>query len=84
MNCVREISVCPHLIKDKCVYKDGCQPVIDKCEGCAKVIDGYCGTYPEPSLKWKNGDCNFATNIVREIKSKKKINPIKASRRRRK
>ena len=82
MKCVREMDACPHLINDNCIYKEGCQPVIDKCEGCARVDNGYCDAYPEPELKWKNGDCNLATNIVREVKAKKKINPIKASRRR--
>lgn len=61
------------------------QEIIDKCEGCNRIqeFDGskFCNTYPQPAAKWRLGDCNFATHIVRETKSKTKINPLKASKR---
>jgi len=34
------------------------------------------------SIKWKNGDCNFATHVAKEAEVKNnKINPLKASKR---
>ncbi len=61
------------------------QEIIDKCEGCNRIheFDGskFCNTYPQPAAKWRLGDCNFATHIVREVKGKAKINPLKASKR---
>lgn len=62
------------------------QPIIDKCEGCERVMtdDGasYCRTYLNPGAKWRLGICNFATHQKPEIKVVKvRINPLKASKR---
>lgn len=71
-----------------CTYKGGaCLPVIEQCEGCrrpAQYETGmYCAAAPDPSLKWKNGNCNIATHVKTTVEVKKqKINPIKASKRR--
>jgi len=61
-------------------------PIIDKCEGCERIVDvkknKYCRTYPMPAAKWKNGICNFATHVKPEIiTTTTKINPLKASKR---
>ncbi len=62
------------------------EPVIDKCEGCERIVEfegeKYCASYPKPSLKWRNGACNFATHIKATIDHGEiKINPLKASKR---
>ena len=55
--------------------------------GCARSSEFqtgvYCTAAPDPSLKWKNGNCNIATHVkIAEAAKKQKINPIKASKRR--
>jgi hypothetical protein len=68
-------------------YESGLfNPIIDKCEGCERIIEvteaKYCRTYVMPQAKWKNGICNFATHVKPEIiTTKVKINPLKASKR---
>jgi hypothetical protein len=43
----------------------------------------FCGSYPNPVVKWKAGHCNFATHVKLEAQSQQqaKINPLKASKR---
>lgn len=68
-------------------YSDGSfQPVIDKCEGCGRIVkqEGveYCKSYMYPQSKWKLGLCNFATHAKPEINViKTRINPLKAAKR---
>lgn len=68
-------------------YADGrFQPVIEKCEGCARVVEEngvqYCKSYLYPEAKWKLGLCNFATHAKPEINIiKTRINPLKAAKR---
>ena len=62
------------------------QTVIDKCEGCERVVareDGkYCGTYARPEAKWRLGLCNFATHAKPEVVvATVRINPLKAAKR---
>ena len=63
------------------------EPVIDKCNGCERIItiqeEQYCSSYPQPSMKWRHGACNFATHIKASVdkSGEVKINPIKASKR---
>lgn len=61
------------------------QPIIDKCEGCARISEfegqKYCSSYAIPSSKWSLGMCNFATHIKSEVKAQGKVNPLKASKR---
>jgi len=70
-----------------CSAKYGeCYPIIDKCQGCAKVVDvegqKYCLTYPYPEAKWQSGICVMATHVKRNVEEiKQKINPLKASKR---
>jgi hypothetical protein len=63
------------------------EPVIDKCEGCERVVDHasgskYCTSYAKPSTKWTLGVCNFATHVKGTVtQGKVKVNPLKASKR---
>ena len=64
----------------------GFQPVIDKCDGCNRIVeqDGkqFCTSFLDPTAKWKLGICNFATHAKPEITiSKVRINPLKAAKR---
>lgn len=68
-------------------YGDGgFQPVIEKCDGCSRIIeqDGkqFCTSFLNPAAKWKLGICNFATHAKPEITTTAiRINPLKAAKR---
>ena len=72
-----------------CTFAGGaCFEIIEQCEGCAKIIEyetgRFCSVYPHPAMKWRNGACNFATHVKREIvkdASGKAVNPLKAAKR---
>ncbi len=77
---------CFFMNKAGCSYNGGtCLPVVEQCEGCGKIKEfsasKYCISYPQPDLKWKNGSCNFATHVKRELKKEQVINALKASKR---
>jgi len=80
-------SECAFMTKKGCGFNGGsCHTIIEKCEGCNKIIDcetgRYCKVYPEPISKWLSGNCPTATHIKKEIKeATQKINPLKASKR---
>lgn len=63
------------------------QAVIDKCEGCARVIpvedQKFCPAYANPAARWVRGACNFATHVKATVDAggKVKVNPLKASKR---
>jgi hypothetical protein len=58
------------------------EKVIEKCQGCARVVDDHCGACPVPAAKWRNGACNMATHIKAAPAAEKgKVNPLKASKR---
>jgi len=62
------------------------EPIVEKCGGCARTEmmneKEVCKAYIDPSLKWRLGDCGLATHVVNEADTKKKkINPLKASKR---
>ena len=62
------------------------KPVIDKCDGCERIVeeggDKYCQSYLKPEAKWKLGICNFATHAKPEITiTKVRVNPLKAAKR---
>ena len=84
---VREGDECVFMTAKGCSFNGGaCLPIIDQCNGCQKTSEYATGTFctaaPDPSLKWKNGNCNMATHIKVAAASKgKKLNPIKASKR---
>ncbi len=63
------------------------EQVDEKCEGCDRVVTHeagkFCTSYAQPSSKWSNGVCNFATHVRAELDKggKVKVNPLKASKR---
>ena len=64
----------------------GFLPVIDKCEGCERIVEKegnkYCDSYMNPSAKWRLGICNLATHAKPEVVVVKvRINPLKAAKR---
>ena len=89
MNCtsVKEGSDCFFMTKKGCEFNGGtCHSIVEQCEGCQKIGDfttgKYCVSFPDPSNKWRVGNCNMATHV--KTVSKKgngKINPLKASKR---
>ena len=84
---IRKGLECPFMAVEGCSYNGGiCQEIIEQCSGRTRGKEyssgRYCMACLDPSLKWKNGRCNLATNIVAESTGKKpKINPLKASKR---
>ena len=84
---VREGDDCVFMTAKGCSYNGGaCLPIIDQCNGCQRTSEYetgmYCVAAPDPSLKWKNGNCNLASHVVKETSlAKSKINPLKASKR---
>lgn len=78
---------CAFMTPNGCTYKNGsCSEAVKACDGCnrSQRLDSgwYCAACPEPSLKWKNGNCNLATHVTSEtVARKEKLNPLKASKR---
>ncbi|MGD8520928.1 MAG: PxxKW family cysteine-rich protein [Desulfobacterales bacterium] len=90
MNCttIKQGKECPFMTKTGCSYNGGiCHQVVEQCNGCDRGTEfssgWYCTACPDPSLKWKLGNCNLATHIKADSgSSKTKLNPLKASKRR--
>ncbi|MBW2226766.1 MAG: PxxKW family cysteine-rich protein [Deltaproteobacteria bacterium] len=84
---VRKGLDCPFMTAKGCSYNGGiCHETVEKCDGCNRSAEfstkWYCTACPDPSLKWKTGDCNFASHVTKQSSaSKTKINPLKASKR---
>lgn len=84
---VRNGVDCVFMKKSGCSYNGGsCRPALEQCKGCSRIINfdskAFCGSVPDPSVKWKNDICNLATHVRAESSSKEaKINPLKASKR---
>jgi len=85
---VKQGLECIFMTKKGCSFNGGgCHPTVEECNGCSRASEfssgWYCTACPDPSVKWKNGDCNFATHVAKETQIKNtKINPLKASKRR--
>ncbi len=81
-------SDCALMTSKGCSYNGGtCYPIVEGCTGCNSILEypsgKYCSAYPDPPLKWKRGNCNFATHLkLAGKKEPSKINPLKASKRR--
>lgn len=84
---IRTGTDCIFMKHTGCDFKDGaCKTIIEKCEGCGRIIDletgRYCRVYMDPASKWIIGNCVTATHVKLEIKeTAQKINPLKASKR---
>ncbi len=80
---------CEFMAAKGCSFPGGeCGPIIDKCEGCGKILTmeekKFCSVFPSPAGKWRKGLCNFATHAKKEApkdESGKKVNPLKAAKR---
>lgn len=78
---------CAFMSKKGCGFNGGiCSIVIEKCEGCNKVIEytsaKYCKVYPDPKVKWAIGSCPTASHVKKgKEEVVQKVNPIKASKR---
>ena len=77
---------CAFMTKSGCGFNGGtCHPIIDRCEGCNRAAEfpsgRFCNSYPNPAIKWKTSNCNFATHLKAAAASEQKINPLKASKR---
>jgi len=88
-NTLKPNTECDFMTAKGCTYQGGqCEPIIDKCEGCGKILIAeekkYCSVFPSPAGKWRKGLCNFATHAKKEVpkdESGKKVNPLKAAKR---
>jgi hypothetical protein len=78
---------CAFMTKKGCGFNGGsCYTVIDKCEGCNKIIESasgkFCRVYPDPTAKWSVGGCPTASHVKKaKEEASQKLNPIKASKR---
>ena len=69
-----------------------CQTIVPQCEGVGVEADGpcpniqefptgkYCSAYASPASKWQFGLCNMGRHVKIKEAAKKKINPLKASK----
>lgn len=68
-----------------CAINQICEPVVEQCEGCSKVENGYCKIYIRPSVKWRFGrTCSSATHIKTEAeiqREKRRVGQQKQRRR---
>jgi len=84
---VRKDQACPFMTAKGCSYNGGvCHEIVEQCNGCNRSVDlsagWYCTACPDPSLKWKKGNCNMASHVgMASSESKAKLNPLKASKR---
>jgi len=40
--------------------------IVDKCEGCVKIVNGACSVYACPKSIWEFGGCAFA-NVAKTV-----------------
>jgi hypothetical protein len=54
-----------------CELKRPCLPIVEQCEGCERIENGYCKAYTSPVVKWLHGvNCPMATHIETEEEKK--------------
>ncbi|MDR1487695.1 MAG: PxxKW family cysteine-rich protein [Deltaproteobacteria bacterium] len=56
------------MAKSGCGFIGGsCRSIAEKCEGCERVMSHnetkYCLAFPDPSVRWRLGNCSMATHI---------------------
>lgn len=50
-----------------------CQKIVEKCNGCDRIDNGYCRAYINPSVKWRSGrQCPLASHMSTLIKEEGK------------
>ncbi|HMK66431.1 MAG TPA: PxxKW family cysteine-rich protein [Thermodesulfobacteriota bacterium] len=80
-------TACTFMTAKGCSFSGGaCFTVIEQCEGCDRNKEfssgKYCISFPNPSQKWKLGNCNLATHVKKApVQTATKVNPLKASKR---
>jgi hypothetical protein len=62
------------MAKSGCGFLGGaCRTIPDKCEGCDRIKNygeqKYCIAFPDPTVRWRIGNCSLATHIKVESKS---------------
>lgn len=61
------------------------KPVVPECEGCIKIDGNICTAYINPAVRHRLCECPLKTTkrleTLKDGKSRKKTNPIKASKR---
>ncbi len=86
---VKEGYDCAFMSKQGCQFNGGtCHVIVEQCEGCSKAQEfpsgKYCLIFPDPSAKWRLGNCSMATHLKAlegKEKTNGKLNPLKASKR---
>ena len=84
---IRKGKECPFMTPEGCSYNGGlCHKVVEQCNGCNRAskysTKWYCSACPDPSIKWRNGNCNIASHVVSAaVSDEPKLNPLKASKR---
>ena len=73
---IREGKECPFMTAPGCSYNGGiCHEIVEQCNGCNRSSEfsagWYCAACPEPTLKWKNGNCNLASHVSAAATAKK-------------
>jgi hypothetical protein len=58
---------------NRSTINDGAARVVaEKCDGCdrIKTVEDkrYCAAFPDPTVRWRLGNCNMATHIKTETK----------------
>jgi len=88
MHCasVKQGVDCTFMSKKGCSFNGGkCRTIVESCEGCDRILNweeaSYCASFPDPGVKWRQGNCNLATHVKKEKKENGKVNPLKASKR---
>ena len=82
-NTIRPGKECGFMGRKDCKLPEKkCYPVVEFCKGCGKIENDYCKSYAHPQVKWEmTGACPLATHIEKKAEEeKKKLNPIKASK----
>lgn len=62
-----------------------CQEIVEECNGCNRIDNGYCSAYINPSVKWKAGrQCPLASHLTTIIKDegKRRVGQQKQKKRR--
>ena len=85
---IRKGMECMFMTPNGCSYNGGgCHKIDEQCNGCNRTVkysrSWYCTACPEPSIKWKNGNCNLASHVASAASTivEPKINPLKAAKR---
>ena len=60
-----------------------CEPIVEKCIGCSKAVNGYCVSYARPSLKWTaDRICPVANHVEKkpaaQTEAKKRVGQQKS------